>query len=81
MRGGSRIPAKSAQRGGWRQLAERAIKFATHPGHTRPYDRDTDAQMERVAQRYGVPAASRASSDDSATTVAVLEHVVKEAAR
>jgi CMP-N-acetylneuraminic acid synthetase len=86
VRGGSKgIPGKNMRSvAGGDSLLERAIKFATR---SRRIDRTIvttdDPEMHAVAQRHGVqsPALRPAHlSDDSATTVGVLEHVVKACA-
>jgi len=85
VRGGSKgIPRKNMRRVGGDSLLERAIKFAKNsPRIDRTIVTTDDPEMHEVATRYRVQSPSLRPShlaNDSATTIAVVEHVLQECA-
>ena len=85
VRGGSKgIPRKNIRRVGGDSLLERAIKFAKNsPRIDRTIVTTDDPEMHEVATRYRVQSPSLRPShlaNDSATTIAVVEHVLQECA-
>lgn len=84
VRGGSKgIPGKNLRRvAGGESLLERAIRFALRsPRIERTIVTTDDAEMHAVAARHGVQSPTLRPAhlaSDSATTVAVVEHVLQE---
>ncbi len=85
VRGGSKgIPGKNLRRLGKYSLLERAIKLAqSAPQIERVLVSTDDPEMQACAEAYGAAAPAlrpAALADDAATTVAVVEHLIGEAA-
>ena len=84
VRGGSkRLPGKNTRKIGKHSLLERAIKIAQGCGRIdRILVSTDDPEMYKCAESYGVAAPTirpAALADDSATTVAVVEHLIDQA--
>lgn len=83
VRGGSKgIPRKNLRPLGHENLLERTMKFVLRsPRITRTIVTTDDSEMHAVAKRYGVQSPSLRPAhlaSDTATTTAVVQHVVQE---